>query len=404
LEAKRLKDLSRKVAITGVGETEHARALPGRTGMSLAIEASIKAIDDAGLTKNDVDGVITSEGLGWGNPRGHIELAENLDVYAKKFCTAVPMGGATAGFCIELARWAVATGRCRNVLVVGAGKLGDVARTSVGHGTTDMIASFRGHSPTYEQPFGPTMVTYYASVAARHMFEFGTTSEQLAAIAVAFRKHASLNPDAVMRKPITIQDVVSSRMISSPLHLLDCCISTDGGCAWIVSSAEQARDARHKPVWLLGTGYAQSAYFMGALARGDETHDLVRSVGAEAGKMAFGEAGVRPEEIDVAELYDSFTITALMLLEDLGFCKKGEGGSFVEGGNIELGGKLPVNTHGGLMSCAHFGAGGFLHFVEAVRQLRGECGDRQVKDAKLALAASCAAVVSTHSLAIFGRD
>lgn len=371
--------------------------------MALGIEACVRAIEDAGLTKNDIDGVVAGEGLS-SNPRAHIEISEMLGIFPKKLCTTVPMGGATAGFCVELARWAVATGRCRNVLIVGAGKLGDIPRTAVGMGATDQIASFRGHSPSYEQPFGPTMVTYYAAVAARHMHEFGTTSEQLAAIAVACRKHASLNPSAVMHKPITVEDVVSSRMISSPLHLLDCCISSDGGCAWIVSSAEQARDGRNKPVWVLGTGYAQSAYFMGALARGDGKHDMVRSVGDDAGKMAFGEAGVRPDEIDVAELYDSFTITALMLLEDLGFCAKGEGGAFVENGNIELGGKLPVNTHGGLLSGAHFGAGGFLHFVEAARQLRGECGDRQVTDARLAVAASCAAVASTHSLVIYGVD
>jgi acetyl-CoA acetyltransferase len=393
-----------RVAITGLGETDHAKAMPDRTGMSLAIEASLQAIADAGLTKHEIDGVVTSEGIGWGNPRGHIELSENLDIFVKRLCTAVPMGGATPGFCLELARWAITSGRCRHVLIVGAGKLGDVPRTATGHGTTDRIAAFRGHSVSYEQIFGPTMVTYYGALAARHMHEFGTTSEQLAAIAVACRKHAERNPGAVMRTPLTVEDVVNSRMISSPLHLLDCCISTDGGCAWIVSEGELARDMPHAPVWVLGNGYAQSSYFMGSLARGDDRHDLVRSVGDDAAQMAFAEAGVTPGDIDVAEIYDSFTITALMGLEDYGFCAKGEGGAFAASGALDPGGALPMNTHGGLMSCSHFGPGGFLHFVEAARQLRGGCGERQVPGAQLAFASSAAAVASTHSVSILGRD
>jgi acetyl-CoA acetyltransferase len=400
-----MENLSRAVAITGIAETAHAKSMPDRTAMSLAIEAGVHALRDAGVDRTEVDGVITSEGIGWGNPRGHIELSEYLGIFPKRLCTSVPMGGATPGFALELARWAVGSGRARHVLVVGAGKMGDQPRTAVGHGATQAVSTtFRGHSPTYEQIYGPTMVTYHAAVAARHMHEFGTTSEQLAAVAVACRKHASLNPAAVMRQPITVDDVLESRMISSPLHLLDCCIATDGGCGWVVSAAELAHDRRHPPVWVLGAGSAQSAYFMGALAAGDGTYDMVRTVGKKAADLAFDEAGITREDVDVIEDNDSFTITALLSVEDYGFCAKGEGGPLAGSGALELGGRLPMNTHGGTLSCSHFGPGAFLHFVEAVRQLRGDCGDRQVPDARIALAASAAGVVSTHSLAILARD
>ncbi|MFT3866709.1 MAG: thiolase family protein [Solirubrobacterales bacterium] len=395
-------------AITGVGETTMARSLPDRTPLSLACEAAILALADAGVPVGEVDGILTFEGGAFSpyadgrpfNPRGHLQVAETLGIDNAAFAAVTQMGGATPGFLLATARAAVLEGRCRHVLVVGAGKMGPARRSAGGRATTDALASFNGHSINYEQPFGPLMVTYYAAVAQRHMYEFGTTPEQLAAIAVACRRHASLNPNAVYRDPITVADVLTSRMISSPLRLLDCCVASDGGSAWVVSSERAVAEARSRPVWILGCGYAQSDYFLGALCRGAEGFDLVRSVGSRAGAMAFGEAGVTPAEIDVAEIYDSFTICALMGLEDFGFCAKGEGGPFAAARELELGGRLPLNTHGGLLSGQHFGPGGVMHYTEAVRQLRGEGGRRQVEGARLAFAGSIAGVCSTYSGAV----
>ena len=279
--------------------------------------------------------------------------------------------------------------------MLAAGNL-EVGRNSAGHGFTNSIAVSPTHSVSYEHPFGPLMATFYAALAQRHMYEFGTTSEQLASVAVAQRRHASLNPEAIMRDPITIDDVLASRMISSPFHLLDCCINSDGAAAFIVSGADRARDLRQPPVYVLGLGYAQSAYYMGTLSRGDPRSGfgLVSTVGKNAADYAFAEAGVTRDDIDFVELYDNFTMTPIVQLEDFGFCKKGEGGPFVEGGRIELGGELPLNTHGGLHSCA-FTPAGYVLWVEAVRQLRGACGDNQVPDAKLGLCCSVASVIGT---------
>jgi len=258
-------------------------------------------------------------------------------------------------------------------------------------------------------PYGISVPGVYAMVAQRHMHEYGTTPEQLAAIAVACRKHAALNLKAFKREPITIDDVLASPLVSSPLRLLDCSPICDGGGAILITSLERARDLKAKPVRILGMGQAQSYYHLAHLARatGARPEDkskfgLTRTVQSVAAQQAFGQAGVTPADVDVAQLYDSFTITVLMQFEDLGFCAKGEGGAFAEGGRIELGGALPVNTHGGLLS---FGSsGGINHIIEAARQVRGECGDRQVPNVEISLATNVSAVASNHSIAILGRD
>ena len=295
---------------------------------------------------------------------------------------------------------------CKAVLLLR----GDTTLSGVPKGTSlKAYIEYGAHPMEFEVPFGITVPGVYAMVAQRHMHEFGTTSEQLAAIAVACRRHASLNPKAFKREPISVDDVLSSRMVSTPLHLLDCSPTCDGGGAILITSLERARDLKKPPVRILGTGQAQSYYHLGHLARATgarredkERFGLTRTVQSVAARQAFGMAGVKPTDIDVAELYDSFTITVLLQLEDLGYCAKGEGGSFAQGGRLELGGALPVNTHGGLLS---FGSsGGINHIIEAVRQMRGECGERQVKDARLALATNVSAVASNHSIAILGRD
>ena len=397
---------SQKIAIAGVGETPVGK-LPSWDSIGLHVDAARRAIEDAGIDKSEIDGLLTSGAFLTDNIRHHMQIGEHLGIHCKTLTDTLRTGGQSWGYGIQLAQWAIQSERCRAVLLVG----GDNLLSGMGRGGS--IAAYNAygaHSLEFEIPFGISVPGVYALVAARHMHEFGTTAEQLAEVAVACRKHASLNPAAQKREPITVEDVVTSRMISTPLHLLDCSLISDGGAAMILTSLERARELRAKPVQVLGLGQAQSYHHMGHLAAAvgspnASEYGLTRTVQPIAARDAFGEAGVTPDDIDVAELYDSFTITALMQYEDLGFCKKGEGGAFVEGGRIQLGGALPTNTHGGLLSFAHPGSsGGMHHIVEAVNQLRGVCGPRQVEDAQLALATNVSAVSSNHSVCILGRD
>ncbi len=395
-----------EIAIAGMGETAVGR-LPDADPISLHVEAARRAVADCGLKKDEIDGLLTAGAFFADNIRHHMVIGEHLGLYCKGLTDTLRTGGQCWGYGIEMARWAIQSGRCKAVLLVG----GDTLLSSAGRGNAaEAYTNYGAHSLEYEIPYGITVPGIYALVAARHMHEYGTTPEQLAAIAVACRRHASLNPAAQKRDPISIDDVIGSRMISTPLRLLDCSLLSDGGAAIVVTSLERARDLKAKPVRVLGLGQAQSYYHMGHLARTvgaqkGSHFGLTRSVQSVAARQAFGEAGVKPDDIDVAELYDSFTITALMQFEDLGFCAKGEGGSFVENGRIELGGTLPTNTHGGLLSFAHPGAsGGMHHIIEAARQLRGECGARQVEGAALALATNVSAVSSNHSVCILAPD
>ncbi|HMK78976.1 MAG TPA: thiolase domain-containing protein [Xanthobacteraceae bacterium] len=226
-------------------------------------------------------------------------------------------------------------------------------------------------------------------VAQRHMHEYGTTPEQLAEIAVTMRLHASMNSQAKYRDPITVEDVLASRIISSPLHLLDCCIISDGGGALVVTSAERARDLRKKPIYILGSGEAVRHAARGA-------RDFLEIAAAQSGRLAFERAGVSHQDIDLAMVYDSFTITVLATLENLGFCKRGEGGAFVTGGRLRFDGELPLNTDGGGLSSNHPGMRGIFLVIEAARQLRGECGPRQVKDCTIALAHGTGGTLGTR--------
>jgi acetyl-CoA acetyltransferase len=235
-------------------------------------------------------------------------------------------------------------------------------------------------------------------VARRHRYEFGTTIEQLAEISVSTRYNASLNPDAYYTDPITIDDVLNSRMIADPFTKLHCCIRSDGGGAIVLASEERARDCAKAPVWILGTGEAVSHTTM------SEWEDFTSSPCVESGRLAFERAGVTPEDIDVCELYDAFTSMLLLTIEGLGFCKKGEGGPFVEGGTLRVGGALPTNTDGGGLSCCHPGMRGMFLLVEATRQLRGECGPRQVPDARLACVNGTGGWFSSAATTILGTD
>lgn len=252
----------------------------------------------------------------------------------------------------------------------------------------------------WDVPYGFGLpASSYSLAAQRHMHDFGTTSEQLAAIAVAFREWAMGNPNAYHQKPISITDVLDSPLIAEPLHKLDCCLVTDGAGALVMTSAERARSLRKPPVYVLGAGTAHTHGMSISQMR-----DITTTGAARSGPQAFRMAGVSPSEVDVVELYDSFTITALMTLEDLGFCAKGEGGAFVEDGKLGPGGSLPTNTNGGGLSYTHPGMYGMFVLVEAVRQLRGECEARQVPSADLAVANGCGGVLSCTSTIVLGTE
>jgi acetyl-CoA C-acetyltransferase len=352
------------------GVYEHpTRWAPDKTQFQIHAESARGALEDAGLTIADVDGVFTA-GVG---PIGIMTLAEHLNLNPRHH-DSTNIGGSSFVAHVLHAAAAISVGLC-NVALITYGSTASSERFAVG--TAGLTGG--GDPPDqFEAPFGPTVLNSYALVAQRHMHEFGTTSEQLAEIAVTFRRHAGLNPVAKFREPITVEDVLASRIVSSPLHLLDCCIISDGGGALVLTGAERARDLRKCPVRILGGSEALCHTSMGR-------RDLTDMAAGQSGPRAMAMAGVEHGDVDLCMIYDSFTITVLETLENLGFCKKGEGGSFVQNGRIGLGGELPVNTDGGGLSSNHPGMRGIFLVIEAVKQLRGEGGERQVKDCEMAL-------------------
>ncbi len=387
-----MESLKNKVAIVGVGDTE-VGVVRGYSATQLYVRAARLALEDAGLTKNDVDGLITC--VSWAEPYlYHAEMiAEYMQIFPR-YCITAPSGGGTTLAVMHHAASAILTGMCNTVLITMA----DSQVSGLSRAKAIEAMAGAGH-PQFERPYGAPIPGFYALVARAHQYAYGTTDEQRAAVAVACRKHASMNPAAQMRDPITVEDVLKSRLIADPLHLLDCSLVSDGGGAIIMTSAERARDFKNKPVYLLGVGEGHSHEHI------SQAHSFVASAAKDAGERAYAMAGLAPKDIDVAEVYDCFTPVVIIELEDLGFCKKGEGGSFVEGGRIQLGGELPINTHGGLLSHCHPGHPGSIFSVtEAVRQLRGECGPRQVQEAKIALVHAQGGILSTHCTGIFGAE
>jgi acetyl-CoA acetyltransferase len=382
-----------QAAIVGVGTTPVGN-VPELNSVQLHIEAAKAALKDSGLERDSIDGLMTFNSMTEPIPMFHAEaIAEQLGLSPHYLYTGA-VGGAQPLAAVHHAAAAVSYDLCNYVLIICADNLFSGLQ---GHWTRT-----NNRAPEVEQfefPYGATTPATYALYARAHMAAYGTTSEQLAAVAVACRKHASLRDTAQMRTPITIDDVLSSRLIGDPLHLLDCSLVSDGGAAWIVTKAERAPDSAKKPVYLLGAGEANWHHSPSHI------RSLLETPAKDSGARAFAMAGLRPSDVDVAELYDCFTPMPIIQLEDLGFCKKGEGGAFVEGGRIEVGGELPIITHGGLLSHAHPGfPGSSFNVVEAVRQLRGECGAAQVKGAEIALAQGQGGSSSTHTTLIFGTE
>ena len=388
-------DLRKAAAVVGVYE-HPTRYAPDKSEGLIMAESIIGALDNAGLAKKDVDALFTASGL------TGLNLVDYLNL-EPKYVDFTVVGGASYEFHLSHAVTAIAAGRI-NCAVIVYGATPRVVGTAIGTGGFSRQGQARPDPvpSSFEELYGFTIVGLYAMIAKRHMHMFGTTSAQLAEIAVAMRKHAGLNPYAMYRDPITVESVVNSRMVSDPLHLLDCCVISDGGGAVVVASPEVARQCKTRPAWVLGV--AECIAHQGA-----GTRDLVYMAASQTGKPAMEMAGVTHKDIDMCMIYDSFTITVLETLEDLGFCKKGEGGDFVSGGRLQIGGQLPVNTDGGGLSSNHPGQRGIFLLIEATRQVRGdfEGTPRQVQDCRIALAHGTGGTLgSRHSGAtvILGRD
>ena len=370
-----------KTAVVGVGLSAFGERT-GRSHMEILAEAVHRALADAGLEKKAIDGVF---GCNIPNLLPALTIAEYLGLQPKVM-EGTNIGGSSFVAHLQMAALALEAGHC------------DVALIAYGSNARSGGGGSRLREPVpYETAYKPrNPIVSYALAAARHMHEYGTTREQLAEVAVAARGWAQMNPAAVMRDPLTIQEVLDSRMVCDPLTVRDCCLVTDGGGAVIMVRSDRAEDFPNKPAYLLGVAAAFSHRQIAQMP------DLTTSAVAESAPRAFAMAGLTPSDVDVVELYDAFTINTLMFLEDLGFCGKGEGGAFVAGGAIGPGGRLPVNTNGGGLSCVHPGMYGIFLLVEAVEQLRGTAGERQVAGAEIALCNGNGGTLSSQVTALFG--
>ncbi len=378
------------VAIAGVGQAGLGQA-HGFTEMEILVQAAHRAVADAGLTMQDIDGIATASvsATMWAMP-----VIEHLGI-RPTFIDSTMLGGSSFVAHLMPALQALESGQCNAVLVC----YGSTQRTST-VGRAEIGAARRMLDPQpYEAPYNPlNPLSSYALVAARHMHQYGTRREHLAEVAVAARRWAQLNPEATQRDPLTLEEVLSSRMVSDPLTVRDCCLVTDGAGAYVLVRADRAKDLKQKPVYVLGNATAVWNRQISSMA------DLTVTAAQQSGRLAFEMAGLAPKDIDVVELYDAFTINTILFLEDLGFCKKGEGGDFVSNGGIAPGGRLPVNTNGGGLSCIHPGMYGIFIMIEAVRQLRASCGERQISNTEIALVHGNGGTLSSQSTAILGTQ
>jgi acetyl-CoA acetyltransferase len=361
-------------------------AAPGYEAIDLAAQASLRALADAGLKPSDVDGLFTTLPQ---DPFSTLTMGEYLGI-RPAVADNMRTGGSSFQIQAMWAALALDAGLCNVALITYGSNQRTASGGLVGSGGLPLVYEHR------YKPLNPP--SSYALAAARHMHEFGTTRKQLAEVAVAARRWAQLNPDAFMREDLTVDDVLNARMVSDPLSVRDCCLVTDGAAAVVMVRADRARDFPRKPAYLLAS--ASAAWHRSI----NHMPDLTVTAATESGARAYAQAGVSAKDIDVALVYDAFTINTILFLEDLGFCKKGEGGAFVDNGGIAPGGRLAVNTNGGGLSCVHPGMYGLFTMVEAVEQVRGTAGARQVEGAKLAIAHGNGGMLSSQATAIFGAE
>ncbi len=387
-----MDSLRGKVAIVGAAETEVGK-VPHFGATALCADAARRVMEDAGISKDRIDGLVTCNSMAEPYMYHAEAIAEYLQIFPR-YCVTANAGGGTTFSSIQHAATAIASGVCETVLITMA----DCLRTGLSREQAMKIQSSTGH-PEFEIPYGPTVPAFYALIARAHMDAYGTTPEQFAAVAVSGRKHAALNPNAQMTELISVEDVLSSRLIADPLHLLDCSLVSDGGAAIILTSAERANDFPHRPVYILGAGEGHSHEHI------SQASSLTTSAAVDSGRLAYKMAGLGPGDMDIAQIYDCFTPVVLIELEDLGFCKKGEAGAFVEAGETGLGGSLPMNTNGGLLSHCHPGnPGSMFALTEAVTQLRHQACERQVANAETALVHGQGGIMSSHATLILGRE
>ena len=371
-----------RTAVVGIGSAGTGEA-PGRTAMELLAEASLAAIADAGLALGDIDAIFAATST---HAFPTLSVAEYLGI-KPRFFDGTNVGGSSFEMHLLQAALALDAGLCDAALIC----YGSNQRTAGGR-----LVSM-SEPQWHETPYHPRHpITAYALAASRHMHQFGTTREMLADVAVAARAWANLNPAAFARGPLTRDDVLASRMISDPLTSRDICLVTDGGGACVMVRAERARDLRHKPAYLLGAAGAQWHRSIAQMP------DLTVTAASDSGPRAFAMAGLTPAEVDLAMVYDAFTINTILFLEDLGFCPKGEGGRFVADGAIAPGGRLAVNTNGGGLSCVHPGMYGMFLIIEAVTQLRGDAGRRQLGTCDIALCHGNGGTLSSQVTALLG--
>ena len=383
-----MKQFRGKVAIAGVGTAGLGKA-EGYSELEILTAAAMAAIKDAGLGLRDIDGITTCSSLSamWALP-----VIEYLGI-RPTFIDSTMLGGSSYVAHLMPAIQALVSGQCNAVLVC--------------YGSTQRTAQFNRAELTkvrkvlepqpYEMPYEPPLpVAAYALAASRHMHQYGTTREQLAEVAVAARKWAQLNPEALMQSDLSVEDVIQARPVSDPLTVRDCCMVNDGAGAFVLVRSDRAKDLQRKPVYVLGNATAVWNRQISSM------HDLTVTSAVESGARCFDMAGYGAADMDLAMLYDAFTINTLLFLEDLGFCKKGESGAFVADGGVAPGGRLAVNTNGGGLSCIHPGMYGVYLVIEAVRQLRGECGARQLDDPRLAVVHGNGGTLSSQSTAVLG--
>lgn len=378
------------VAIVAVAESDLGKT-PGKTAVQLQAQAARRAVMEAGLTLADIDGVFAhTDGI-----YPSLMMIEYLGIKAR-YTDSSSAGGLSNPSHVVHAMAAIRAGLCEVALITyGSTQASDASRRL--GGIPDDPRSPRSQFVT---PYGQMVpLGYYAMAAQRHMHQYGTTSEQMAEVAVSARKWAQLNPKAYRREPLTVEEVLASPMIADPLHVRDCCLVTDGGGAVIVTTAERARSLAQKPVYVIGAAENQSHHFTPFGVK-----DWLDTGVSATARRAMQMAGVTHADLDVVQIYDHFTSGVIQALEDLGFCGRGEGGAFVSGGRIAPGGALALNTSGGGLSYQHPGMFGIFLIIEAVRQLRGECGERQVKDARVALCQGASLVFSAQTTLILGRD
>lgn len=377
-----MASLKDQYCLVGVGNTAYGR-LPDRSAVSLTVEAIRNAIDDSGIDKQEIDAVLTKYPTSQFQSLFSTKVAQALGIVPKVTATIDQAGASNIGL-ITYAMMCIEQGLC-NVAVCS---YGDNPVT----GNRAAYSRPRGEDAAYGFFGAPSG---YAMVAQRYRYEFGLPEEQLATVPITFHEHAALNPNAQHQNRITLDEYLHSRYVAEPFHLLDCCPVTDGAAAVVVARADRARSLKKKPVYVMGFGQGHPSWDLA------QRETWTTTGAAMAGPIAFKMAGITPKDVDVAELYDCFSLVPVLTLEDYGFCKKGEGIAFVQGGRIDFGGEIPLNTSGGLL--AETGMPGMQLVAEAVRQLRGECGDRQVRDAEIAVVSNQGGVLTTHATMVLRK-